>query len=397
MLQLSSDQTFHYELLRVLGSAHDQGADVAEVLDVASEIVPADFESWYDAFIKRARYVDEQACRFLTEGREESARNTFFRAASYYRAADFFLHGNPGDPRIVSIWNDATRCFNGAIARLPIPGEPVEIQADGFMVPAIFFRCRADGVARPTLLLMNGYDGSQEEMYHVLGVAALARGFNVVTFEGPGQPTVIRDQGLPFIDEWEQVVTPLVDWSETQPEIDGAKLGLVGYSLGGWLAARSACFEHRLAAIACVDGLYDPCRAYRASMPDLVNAAIDAGDAVTANTAMRKAMESNTSLRWAIEQGLWTYACATPMDLMLRFDSLTLSGIVDGIACPVLVCEAEEDHFFPEQAGRLAEALGERADHVHFTTADSASGHCHVGASDFLGNIALDWFASRLV
>jgi hypothetical protein len=45
MLQLSPDSTFHYELLRILGSARDLGADVAEVLGVASRIVPGDFES----------------------------------------------------------------------------------------------------------------------------------------------------------------------------------------------------------------------------------------------------------------------------------------------------------------------------------------------------------------
>ncbi|WP_158638025.1 alpha/beta hydrolase family protein [Sphingomonas ginsenosidivorax] len=396
MLRLNPDHSFNYELLRILGTAHDHGADVAEVLDVAGEIVAGDFESWFDAFSKRARHVDAQAQGFANAGRDASARGTFFRAASYYRAADFFLHGQPDDPRIASIWKDATRCFDAANARLPIPGERIDVQADGFSVPAIFFRCSTDGVARPTLLLMNGYDGSQEEMYHVLGVAALSRDFNVVTFEGPGQPTVIRDQGLTFIDEWEKVVTPLVDWCQSQPEIDAGKLGLVGYSLGGWLVARSGCFEHRLAGIACVDGLFDPARAYRASLPDSICAAIDRRDASTANAALSTAMAANTILRWAIEQGMWAYGCATPMDLMLRFDKLTLDGIVDRITTPVLVCEGADDQFFLGQAERLADALGARGDHVRLTSADSASEHCHVGCSDLLGNVVLDWFESRM-
>jgi hypothetical protein len=40
------------------------------------------------------------------------------------------------------------------------------------------------------MILGNRYDDAQEEMPHVLGFAALERGFDVITHEGPGQPTV---------------------------------------------------------------------------------------------------------------------------------------------------------------------------------------------------------------
>jgi hypothetical protein len=51
---------------------------------------------------------------------------------------------------------------------------------DGFVVPAIFYRAAPDAVARPTILMFNGFDGSQEEMLHVCGFAALGRGFKVL-------------------------------------------------------------------------------------------------------------------------------------------------------------------------------------------------------------------------
>src|SRR6202042_3759484 len=46
MIELSKDHTFHYELLRLLGTARDLGADVAEVLNVAGRIKPGNFDSW---------------------------------------------------------------------------------------------------------------------------------------------------------------------------------------------------------------------------------------------------------------------------------------------------------------------------------------------------------------
>ena len=81
--------------------------------------------------------------------------------------------------------------------------------------------------------MFNGFDGSQEEMLHISGFAALERGFSVLTFEGPGQPTVVRQQGLGFRHDWEQVVTPVVDHCEGIPEIDTGGLALLGLSFGG--------------------------------------------------------------------------------------------------------------------------------------------------------------------
>ena len=158
---------------------------------------------------------------------ECDARQVAFRAASYYRAADFFLHGDPADPRITSIWASATDQFNQAIALLTPAGERLTIEADGLRVPAILYRAASGTSRRPTILMFNGFDGSQEEMLHICGFAALERGFNVLTFEGPGQPTVVREQELGFRHDWEQVVTPVADACEAHHEIDASRLGLI--------------------------------------------------------------------------------------------------------------------------------------------------------------------------
>jgi hypothetical protein len=62
-------------------------------------------------------------------------RNTMFRPASYYRAADLFLHGNPKDPRIDTTWKEAASCFDRAISLLDIPGQHFEVDAGEFQVP----------------------------------------------------------------------------------------------------------------------------------------------------------------------------------------------------------------------------------------------------------------------
>ena len=229
--------------------------------------------------------------------------------------------------------------------------------------------------------MCNGYDGSQEEMLHVAALAACARGFNVVTFEGPGQPTVIRDQGLTFIDAWEQVVTPVIDWCESQSQIDDSRIALLGYSFGGWLVARAAVHEHRIAAVICVDGILDAGDAFLNALPPQLQAAFHGGNADTVNAAVGRMMVADTNVRWAVEHGCWAYGCRTPYDLLQRAGSMVLREVIPAIRCPVLVCDADEDAFFKGQPAALAQAPGARATHVVFGADDSAAAHCHVGAT----------------
>jgi hypothetical protein len=266
MLTLNTDHTFQYELLRVLGLSRDRGADIGEVLGIAPKIVPGNFESWYEQFNELADHVRSRV-ESQSERHPVSLRNAMFRAANYYRAADFFLHGNPQDSRIHETWNKATACFDRAISLLDVPTERVRIDGGEFSIPAILHRPSADGLPRPTLLLCNGFDGSQEEMLHAIGFSALERGFNVLTFEGPGQPTVRREQGLGFIADWERVVTPVVSYCEELSCVDASRIALLGYSFGGFLAPRAAAFEHRLATVVCVDGLFDIYQAFTGALP----------------------------------------------------------------------------------------------------------------------------------
>src|ERR1700722_6238065 len=143
MLTLNTDHTFQYELLRVLGLSRDRGADIGEVLGIAPKIAPGDFESWYEQFNELANHV-RSSVESQSNRHPVSIRNAMFRAANYYRAADFFLHGKPQDARIHEVWNNATACFDRAIALLDIPAERIRIDGGEFYIPAILYRPAAD-------------------------------------------------------------------------------------------------------------------------------------------------------------------------------------------------------------------------------------------------------------
>ena len=390
MLKLSTDETFNFEILRVLGMARTYGSDIAEVLTVAGKIIPCDFESWYREFVALADHVSSTLPDPM---HPVSLKNALFRAANYYRTADFFLHGNPDDPRIDEIWTKQRVCFDKAIFLMKIPCERIEIKSVGFRIPAVIYKPSSDNKPRPTLLLCNGYDGSQEEMLHVFGFGALERGFNVITFEGPGQPTVVREQKLGFIAEWEKVVTPVVDYCMNLDYVDNNKIVLLGYSFGGFLAPKAAAYEHRLAAIACVDGLFDIYKIFSQNFPPALRKLHDEKNKEAFDDIVLKAMKDkdNVKLRWGVEQGCWAFCTDSPYEFLEKNRVMSMDGIAGNITCPVLVCDAEEDHFFAGQPRQLADSLGAKATFMHLTSEDSAQEHCHVGATDFTTAKVMDW------
>jgi dienelactone hydrolase len=392
---LSNDRTFDFNLLRWHGIAPYRGSDVAELHDVAERITPGDFESWHREFIGLAEQVEQEGWEGLRSS-PATLRDRSFRAASYYRAADFFLHGAPDDPRITSTWASATEQFDRAISLMDPAGERVAIDADGFTVPAILYRAGAEHGPRPTILMFNGFDGSQEEMLHLSGIAALERGLNVLTFEGPGQPTVIRQQRIGFRHDWEKVVTPVVDYCELAADIDASRLGLIGVSFGGYLAPRAAAFESRIGAVVTIDGLFNAYEAVCNLLAPELKTLLDDEDPEAFNAAIASAMERDSGLRWYLEHGLWCFRVETPYDFFVAARAYTLDGVAERIACPVLVCAAAEDHLNPGQAEELASALGDLATLRSFTAEESAGSHSHPGASMLMNGVVFDWLEDAL-
>jgi dienelactone hydrolase len=176
--------------------------------------------------------------------------------------------------------------------------------------------------------------------------------------------------------------------------VDASRLFLIGYSFGGFLAPRAAAFEHRLAAVVCVDGLFDFHQAITTGLPPELKRLLEERKIDELNRAV--AMTSNTHLRWAVGHGCWAFQVNSTYELLERTRTMSMGGLTGQIQCPVLVCDAENDHFFAGQPKLLAEALGEQATYRRLTAADAAGEHCHVGASDVVNRVVMDWLEDIL-
>ena len=150
------------------------------------------------------------------------------------------LLGQPLDARLVESYARQTNVFRSGAALLATPPEILQIPYESTTLPGYFFRPGPENQPRPTVILTGGYDGTAEELYFSNGAAALARGYNVLAFDGPGQGTALVGQGLVMRPDWEAVITPVVDYLHTRPDVDPAKVALIGLSLGAYLAPRAA-------------------------------------------------------------------------------------------------------------------------------------------------------------
>lgn len=153
-LMFQDDQQFWFETLGNLGLAVYGGSDVGEVVATASQVTSGDYDGRHDAWLSTAKRLEAEA----RASHPVSARDGLLRASTYYRAAEFFLHGNPRDPRIDHAYQRGVACFRDAIAHLP-GITPVEIPYEDATLHDYFHRAAGEG-PKPTLVMHNGFDGA---------------------------------------------------------------------------------------------------------------------------------------------------------------------------------------------------------------------------------------------
>lgn len=391
---MSTDTEFSFILSEYLALSNNFGANTGEVLRAASQIVPGDFESWYREFNYLAQQIEAQA---NTTRSPIASRDAYFRSASYYRAADFFLHHNVTDPRLTTLWNAQLDHFAKAIALLPYPAEKITVQGPNFTIPVYFYPGEgSDGCSKlPTVIAGTGYDASQEELWHSQGREITARGWNFVSYEGPGQPTPRRQQGLGFIPNWWDVTGPVADYLETRDDVDLSKLALLGQSFGAILTVRAAAVDPRYAAVMVVDGLYSMQEVLREQFfPQLITY-FDAGNATAFNaytTAIYNTHVS-TTFNWVVDQGLWSFATASYYDWFSQLGDYTIDGYAQNISVPIYVAAGDHDTLAGTQAATAAEMIGAEATYHVFEHVLGAGEHCQLGAESQLALYALDWLA----
>ena len=221
------------------------------------------------------------------------------------------------------------------------------------------------------------------------GLAALARGYNVLVFDGPGQGRALFEQQLYMRPDWENVIRPVVDYALARSETDPQRLALLGRSFGGYLAPRAASGEPRLGACIADAVLYDLGAGAHQMLGDQIWNAIVAADDKALEPVFAKMMQDPYG-RYTIERGMLVHGLSSPRAYFQALADYSLDGRIQQIACPTLIAEAENDR---RRGGgvKVYDQLNVPKKYVLFADADGAGEHCESGAESLFSQVVFDW------
>jgi pimeloyl-ACP methyl ester carboxylesterase len=379
-----------FNLVRTLMVAGTGGAEISECLLVADRIRQNDDESWIREWASIADNICRIADQASPSGQTVTARQAYLRASNYYRAAMFSLPHT--DARLGKYLTSSRECFHKAAKLFSPQIEVVDIPLGDARLPGYFLS--AGGSKRPTLLVLNGGDSTNEEMVHWLGFAAVARGWNCMTFEGPGQWSALQlNPGLVMRPDYEVPVKAVVDFLVQRDDVDHGKIALYGPSLGSLLAARAVAFEERLCACICDGLVVDVYEAWHAVWPRVLQSAPPRiFDAVF--TLLEK---MSPQLRGLTNRFRWMLGVSPPHEIIEAWRPYNIKDLAPRIRCPLLVLYGEAE-LLQSNARVALSALRFIKDlscpvTIRMFGFDEgwAASHCQIGALAPMQALVFDW------
>jgi Acetyl xylan esterase (AXE1) len=404
-----------FDTLFAFGGTGYGSAEFGELVRAVDQInaAGASYQTYYDTFLALAQRTAADGNQELAAGHRASARSAYLRAASYYDLVLYFILGTTARAQEAGAYAAMQRCWQQASQLFDPPFEPVKIPYAGSWMPGYLLRPDDRPARRPTVILNNGEDAQNVRMWAFGGAAALERGYNALIFEGPGQGSMLFERQIPFRPDWENVITPVVDYLRSRPEVDPARIMLSGSSLGGELVVRAAAFEHRLAALVADPGFLSVWLSWQTSFAAItslftqglskqqINAAwqqkivptLDAGDRF--NLAKISEGYGRPYLRAARAGQVFTDL----YDLGTTLMKFTVADVADQVTAPTLVTAYDGDQLVVPASGQGSEVYrllrGPKQFH-QFTTAEGADQHCAPMAPQTRNQAVYDWLDAIL-
>ncbi len=393
---LFNDPAFVFQSLWRFGLIASGGADLGELLTITGQVEDFDQESWYRSWNSMALKVRGTADEFVAAGHDIAAKQAYFRATNYFRAASIYLYDK--DPRGLIAWQNGRDTFLKAAGLSGGLIEPVRIPYEQTTLPGYFITPDNSSEKRPLLLIQTGLDATAEDLYFILAAQAVQRGYNCLIFEGPGQGEMISLQKLAFRHDWENVVTPVVDYALTRPDVDPERIALLGYSMGGYLVPRALAFEKRIQWGILDGGVYSVFDGTMTKFPDAVRQAVESGGCTADIDALvLREMDERPDVHQFITQMLWTFQAATPCELFRKLQEYTLADVIGDIQTETLVVNSSQDQVAGSnaQAKKVFNALNSQKTYLEFDASQGGQFHCQLGAPVVSSERILNWLDQR--
>lgn len=318
-----------------------------------------------------ADQVAEQARESEAAGHTRTAGQKYLRAGSYLCQAERMLSNS--SPDRIPTYKYLLEVMEKSFALIDPRTTRVEIPFEGTTLPAYFTNASVDGEPVPTIIMWNGLDSTKEHMYTSGWPTEMAaRGYSVLQVDCPGSGEALRLQGLTSRIETEDWAKACVDYLETRDDVRADRIGLVGWSLGGYYVPRAAAFEKRLKFAVAWGANHNWGEVQK--------------------RRLEREGENPVPHYW--EHVLWVWGFDNLDKFITYAEGVNLNGVVEKIDCAFLITHGENDRQIAlpyayqsyEQATNAA-----RRDLRVFSPAEGATEHIGLDHLPHVGAYTADW------
>ena len=331
-------------------------------------------EAWCGAWTRVAERLGIRGAGARTAGHRQTAASSLLRSAIYYQFAIAFA--DPHGEQRSSTHRRSLEAFAAYAELSDPPIERVEVPYQGATFPAWFIPpAPGGGGPSPAVFYLPGWDSTKEQGIEV-GLAVAARGVGVLLCDGPGIGEAVAYRGMVNRYDYEVVGTAAFDYLATRADVDPARIGVVGSSLGGYRAARVAAFENRLAAAVVWGAIWNFGEMWKRSLH-----------------------APGTTLPTRTAHALHVMGANDLDEVTTLTADWDLAPVAAQIRCPLLVLHGEHDVQVPTaDAQRLFDTAQSTVKELKiFTEDEGGAAHCQndnrLLAHEYIG----DWLADVLV
>ena len=218
------------------------GVDSARTERVVKRI--KNYYDWNEKWFKEGEDVEYLAEKATTEGNVFLARRLFHEAAGCYHVGNFI---NFYDIKLkLESQEAARRCYVKAIALYEEKDRPIKIEIPFRNVEIPGYLMLNNKPDQPLIIFFNVLNNIKEVENHYFALDFLEAGFNVFSFDGPGQGEM--HQKMRLIPDYEQAIITIIDWFEDNNNfnIDMDRIGVIGLSFGGFFSIMAAAQDPRI-------------------------------------------------------------------------------------------------------------------------------------------------------
>lgn len=176
----SENPDYDYEIRATLGLSVEGASDPGEVLAATAGIKKGDHEAWFNAWANFAERTLATAQAAEAAGHRVSSAESFLRASTYFGVAVNAISALVDTAGLSSTFAKQQAAWDSFVAKGSTAVERVDIPYEATSLPGYFFRKGSNRAgAAPTIVAVNGSDGSLAALWATCVSSALKRGYNV--------------------------------------------------------------------------------------------------------------------------------------------------------------------------------------------------------------------------